>query len=105
MLITLTWNARGINNFYTMARLKNLLSTHKLNLVVFLEPLTKADKLTAKKLKVKFDHVVSNLRITIWIFRDNTLHCSIIHDGGQSLTLHCHHEVLNKDFLVTRIYA
>ena len=105
MLNTMIWNARGIKNSDTRSRVKALIKLHRLNLCAILEPLIPVSDLLSTRLKLMFASSLSNNRSTIWLFWDDSLDCSLIHDGGQSLTVLCHHKTTNVDFLLTIVYA
>jgi hypothetical protein len=105
MLNTLCLNIWGVSNSSSLNRLKALSQMHKIILLAILEPLIDVSKLTETRLKIKFHAAISNSCSSIWIFWDQSLHCDIIYEGGQSVTLLCHHKAMKFDFIFTAVFA
>ena len=68
MIKLLFWNARGVGNKPTIARLRKLCRLNSLSLVVLCEPLLGLSQLDSVRVRLNFPYGLANTESRIWVF-------------------------------------
>ena len=103
----LVWNARGLENWPTVRRLRYMVNLYGPSLVAVLEPFISGESGSNIMSSLGFDHFVANCdgNAKIWIFSKSSIQTSFISSCSQGLTMLLKTGFSPSDLLVTMVYA
>ena len=105
MIKSLFWNARGVDNALTLARLRKLKRLHQISLLALCEPVVGREHLDIVRRKLGFPFGVSNDESRIWVFYDAEYKCDIVAASHQFLALQIAYTFFPRSFIATFVHA
>ncbi|XP_027171424.1 uncharacterized protein LOC113770989 [Coffea eugenioides] len=105
MIKSLFWNARGVDNTLTIARLQKLKCMCHISLIALCEPLVGREHLDIVRRKLGFPFGVSNVESRIWIFFDAEYECDIAVASPQFLAVKITYSYFRCPFITTFVHA
>lgn len=105
MISHLFWNIRGVANKASLRRLKFLVRSHNVTLLVLLEPLVHSNKLEEFRIKLGYDFAFSSATGRIWIFGKAMLTIRQV-DTSHDQVLHAELQYPGMEpFFLSAVYA
>ncbi|XP_059285696.1 uncharacterized protein LOC132039170 [Lycium ferocissimum] len=105
MINALSWNIRGMESQVSTERLKYMIDNLKISLVVIQEPFVKESKIDNYKYILGMEGCHANTSNKIWIFWKQNLECTIYATEDQMVTCKISHNSVQKEFLLSVVYA
>ena len=101
----LFWNARGISKASHFRRLKNLVTSYKLQLLVICETHVHVSRAEEYRIRLGFDCMRFHSTGLLWVFYQAPFTCSVTGEGDQFLALKLGHPQLLVSFDVAAVHA
>ena len=81
MINALFWNVRGISKASHFRRLKNLVVSHKLQLLVVCETHVHVSRAEEYRIRLGFDCMKLHSAGLLWVFYQVPINCSVMGEG------------------------
>ena len=105
MVKLLMWNVRGVQKKSAIAHIKNLKRVHHFKFLGICEPKIPTSSLDDIKLKLGFEHAISNTSSRIWVFWSGLIQYSIASDSDQEISIHITSGLGIPPCLLTFVYG
>ena len=99
------WNIRGISRSPNLRKLKKLILLHKLSVIGICEPKLSTRDMESIRVRLNFDHVISNPSGDLWIFFRFPFTSMVVGESDQHLSISFCHPHRSCPFIVSFVHA